>query len=49
MATDFDWCLSMEFDDDAGLYAYQQDPHHMTVAQEIRKRVSTVKVLDFVS
>jgi hypothetical protein len=49
MATDFSWALSMEFDDEDALYAYQTDPHHVTVAQEIRKRVSVIKVMDFVS
>jgi hypothetical protein len=49
IATDFAYALSMEFDDEAGLYAYQQDPHHVTISQEIRKRVSTFKVFDFVS
>ncbi len=49
MADDYGWCLSMEFDDEAGLYAYQKDPYHVTVAQEIRKRVSVIKVMDFVS
>jgi hypothetical protein len=49
MATDYCWALTMEFDDEDALYAYQQDPYHVTVAQEIRKRVSTIKVMDFVS
>ena len=47
MWADWGWALSMEFDDENGLYAYQTDPHHVTVAQEIRKRVSMVKVMDF--
>ena len=47
--TDFAWALTVDFDDEAGLYVYQQDPVHLEVAQEIRKRVSTLKVLDFVS
>src|SRR5437868_2294930 len=47
--TDFSWALTVEFDDEAGLYAYQQDPIHVAVAQEIRKRVSGAKVMDFVS
>ncbi len=49
MAADYGWCLSMEFDDESALYAYQTDPYHVTVAQEIRKRVSGIKVMDFVS
>jgi hypothetical protein len=49
MATDYAWCLSMEFDDEDGLYAYQTDPNHVTFAQELRKRVSVIKVMDFVT
>jgi hypothetical protein len=47
IATDFKWSLTMEFDDEDGLYAYQKDPTHVAVAQEIRKRASEVKILDF--
>jgi len=47
IATDFGWALSMEFDDEDGLYAYQRDPRHVTVAQEIRKRTANLKVFDF--
>ncbi len=49
MATDFAWALTMDFEDEEGLYSYQNDPFHVTVAQEIRKRVSGIKVMDFVS
>ena len=49
VATDFEWALTMEFDDEEGLYQYQKDPLHVTVAQEIRKRVSAFKGTDFVS
>jgi hypothetical protein len=49
LASDYGWALTMEFDDEDGLYAYQQDPYHMNVAQEIRKRVSNIKVMDFVT
>jgi len=49
MSADFDWAVTMEFGDEAGLYAYQADPYHMTVAQEIRKRVTLIRVSDFVS
>jgi hypothetical protein len=38
----------MEFDNEDALYVYQQDSYHVTVAQEIRKRVSAIKVMDFV-
>lgn len=48
MATDYEWFFTMEFDDEDGLYTYQQDSNHVTVAQEIRKRVSVIKVMDFV-
>src|SRR4051812_44517400 len=44
MATDYAWALTMEFEDEDALYSYQQDPYHVTVAQEIRKRVNGIKV-----
>ena len=49
MCTDYGWAVTMEFEAEDGLYAYQQDPHHVTVAEEVRQRVSTIKVMDFVS
>jgi len=49
LSTDYAWALMMEFDDEDALYAYQQDAYHMTVAQEIRKRMTNVKVMDFVT
>src|SRR5947209_5731605 len=49
VSTEFGWALSMEFDNEDALYAYQQDPVHLNVAQEIRKRTANVKVVDFVS
>jgi hypothetical protein len=49
LAMDFEWALTMEFEDEEGLYRYQKDPLHVTVAQEIRKRVSAIKITDFVS
>jgi|SRR5437867_8812811 len=49
IATDFRWELSMEFEDEDGLYTYQKDPEHVKTAQEIRKRVSNIKIVDFVS
>ncbi|PYS56134.1 MAG: hypothetical protein DMG13_01240 [Acidobacteria bacterium] len=49
IATDYGWTLSMEFDDEDGLYTYQTDPAHVRTAQEIRKRVSNIKIVDFVS
>ena len=47
MATDYSWALTMEFDNEDALYAYQQDSYHVTVAQEIRERFSEIKVMDF--
>ena len=38
-----------DFDDETALYAYQKDPMHVDVAQAIRKRVSLIKVIDFVT
>lgn len=48
MSSEFDHALLIEFDDEAGLYAYQKEPDHVTVGQEIRKHVSAIKVMDFV-
>ena len=49
IAPDYGWALSMEFDNEDGLYTYQNDPQHVKTAQEIRKRVSSIKIVDFVS
>jgi hypothetical protein len=49
MWTEFNWIITIDFDDESGLYAYQHDPFHVTFAQEIRKRVSVIKVTDFVN
>jgi hypothetical protein len=49
IATDFDYALLIDFDDEAGLYAYQKDPFHVVFAKEIRERVSGLKVMDFVT
>jgi len=49
MSSDFGWALTMEFDDESALYAYQTDPFQMTVAQEVRKRITIIKVSDFVT
>ena len=49
IATDYAWSLSMDFDDEDGLYAYQKDPVHAKVAGEIRERSASVKILDFES
>lgn len=47
MTSDYGYALLIDFDDEAGLYAYQKEPYHVGVGQEIRKRVSTIKVMDF--
>jgi len=49
ISTDFEYALTMEFENEDGLYAYQNDPYHLSVAQEIRKRTSAVKVVDFMT
>jgi len=49
VAQDYQWALSMEFENEDALYAYQQDPGHVFTAAEIRKRVSLIRVVDFVS
>ena len=49
ISTEYGWVLSMEFDNEDSLYAYQQHPDHLTVAQEIRKRVTGTKIVDFVT
>ena len=49
ISQEFGWSLTMEFDDEDGLYLYQQDPHHLFVGQEVRNRVTNIKVMDFVS
>ena len=49
LSTEFEWALTMEFDDEDRLYEYQKDPLHVTVVQELRKRISAIKIADFVS
>jgi len=49
IAQDYTWAMSMEFDDEDGLYEYQHNPTHVSVGQEIRKRVSSIKIVDFQS
>ena len=48
IANDFHWAVMIDFDDEDGLYTYQHHPIHVNVAQEIRKRASGVKIVDFV-
>ena len=49
IAKDFGWALIIEFDDEDGLYTYQHHPIHVTVAPEIRRHASGVKIVDFVN
>lgn len=49
MSSDFRYALLADFDDEDALYAYQKDPLHVSVAAEIRKRATQVKVIDFVT
>jgi|SRR5713226_9456415 len=49
LSTEHGWALSIEFDDESALYTYQKHPDHVTVAQEIRKRATGTKIVDFVS
>ena len=49
MSSDFEYALLADFDDEDALYAYQKAPEHVVVGQEIRKRVSVIKVVDFVT
>ena len=48
MATDFEWMILIDFNDEKDLYAFQTDDYHLTVAREIRERSTLVKVMDFV-
>ena len=45
---EFDHALLIEFDDEAGLYAYQKDEFHVQFAREIRERTAQIRVVDFV-
>jgi hypothetical protein len=47
--SDFENALLIDFEDEAGLIAYQVDPFHVVFAKEIRERVSALKVVDFVT
>ncbi|HSU87658.1 MAG TPA: Dabb family protein [Terriglobia bacterium] len=46
--TEYGWALSMDFENEDALYAYQKDPKHVEIAQEIRKRATGTRVVDFV-
>jgi Stress responsive A/B Barrel Domain len=48
MSSDFSCALLADFENEEALYAYQKHPMHVSVAAEIRKRVSLIKVIDFV-
>ena len=45
---EYGWALSMDFENEDALYAYQKDPKHVEIAQEIRKRATGTRVVDFV-
>ena len=45
--SEFDWALSMEFDDAASLEQYSNHPDHRSLGAEIVKRAAVLKVLDF--
>ncbi len=45
---EFEHALIIEFDDEAGLYAYQKDESHVRFAREIRERTERIRVVDFV-
>ena len=47
--TEYGWALSMDFENEDALYTYQQDSKHVEIAQEIRKRATATRVVDFVS
>ena len=47
LSRDYEYALLIEFDDEDGLYAYQKEPYHVEVGQEIRKHVSRISVMDF--
>jgi hypothetical protein len=49
MSRDYQYALLIEFDDEAGLYAYQKEPYHVGVGKEIRKHVSAITVMDFLT
>ncbi len=46
---EFEWALSMDFDDLAGLEIYSRDADHRALATEIQNRVSSLKIMDFES
>jgi hypothetical protein len=46
---DYAYALYIEFDDEDGLYTYQNHPLHVKTAPEIRKCSNSVRIVDFVS
>jgi len=46
---EFEWALSMDFDDLAGLEIYSRDADHRQLAPEIQNRASSLKIMDFES
>jgi hypothetical protein len=49
MWSDFKHALLIDFDDEAGLDAYQTDSFHVGFAKAIRERTADIKVVDFVT
>jgi hypothetical protein len=49
ISTEFSHALLVDFADEDGLETYQNEPYHVHVAAEIRKRVDSIKVTDFVT
>lgn len=46
---EFEWALSVDFEDEAGLEIYSRDPDHRALAPEIQNRTSSLKIMDFES
>ena len=46
-APDVDYCVSMAFDDEAGLRGYLADPAHQELGERFRQSVQAALVFDF--
>ena len=46
---EYDWAMTMEFDDRAAFEVYSKHPDHVAFGPEILKRASVLKVMDFES
>jgi Stress responsive A/B Barrel Domain len=47
MSADFEYLLMIEFEDEDKLYEFQTDRYHLEVGGDLRRRATTVKVMDF--